>query len=246
MNYFVYTDAAPQSLSASKKLPKPSDFIRLYDAIIQSLGDIMNLSGVDEDQEFLDEISAQKLAFQAYRCFYVAQIQVGEKKWAEAMALYDRVLEHAKEALQAMNTVKKNKEYDFINVVLLEELIEKIAFNRYRVHSLAVLDGVRKKEPDNDSNVDTSTPLMDRLDVYHDDPAVSSLASNKPNQKVPSFTSSYPPSFEPVPCKPIFFDLALNHNTFPSLESKLATKQGQQKAGITGLISNWWGWGGKK
>ena len=240
----ICADAATQPSNTSKKLPKQSDFIRLYDAVIQSLDDITNLAGVEKDQEFVDEIAAQKRAFQAYRCFHVAQTQVGEKKWAEAMALYDRVLDRANEALKAMKDVKKSKEYDFVNVVLLEDLIEKIASNRYRVHSLAVLDGVRKNDVHCD--VDDTIPLVKRLDVYRDNPGIQSLVPDKPNQKPPSFTSSYPPSFEPVPCKPIFFDLALNHNTFPSLESKLGPKQGQQKAGLTGLISNWWGWGGKK
>ena len=221
--------------------------MRLYDSIIQSLMEVVTLPGIEGDHALLEELSAQKVAFQAFRCFYIAQVYVNEKKWAEAMALYDRVLERANEALKAMRVLEAIK-FDFVSVSAVEALVETIAFNRYRVHSSAVLDGVRKVDEATKSavDVDTTVPLLERLDLYYVDPALSSLSKDKPNQKVPPFTSSYPPSFEPVPFKPVFFDLALNHLEFPSLENKLGQKPSQQKAGISGLISNWWSWGGKK
>ena len=208
--------------------------------------EVTSLPGLDDDSDLQTEISAQKLGFQALRCFYIAQVYVNDKKWPEAMALYDRVLEHANEALSNLNQIEQGKEFDFVNVPSLENLVETIAFNRYRVHSSAVLDGLQKKGEATSSNVDTTIPLMERLNVYYEDPAIKSLVADKRSQKVPSFTSSYPPKFESVPCKPIFFDLAINHTAFPSLEGKLGQKQSQQKAGLSGLISNWWGWGGKR
>ena len=221
--------------------------MRLYDSIIQSLMEVVTLPGIEGDHDLLDELSAQKVAFQAFRCFYIAQVYVNEKKWAEAMALYDRVLERANEALKSMNLLEKCKKFDFVSISAVEALVETIAFNRYRVHSSAVLDGVRKAdEAKSSADVDATVPLLERLNVYYDDPALRSLSKDKSNQRVPPFTSKYPPSFEPVPFKPVFFDLALNHLDFPSLENKLGQKPSQQKAGISGLISNWWGWGGKK
>ena len=74
-------------------------------------------------------------------------------------------------------------------------------------------------------------PLSDRLDDYVDDP---SLLSKKPNL-VP-----FPPDFEPIPAKPLFFDLALSHVEFPSLDDKLEQKK--QGGGITGLVKGWGGW----
>ena len=228
-----------------KKSPKPTDFMRLYDSIIQSLMEVVTLPGIEGDHDLLDELSAQQLAFQAFRCFYIAQVYVNEKKWAEAMALYDRVLERAKEALKAMSVLEKGKKFDFVSVSSVEALVETIAFNRYRVHASAVMDRVQKADKPQ-AVVDTTVPLLERLNLYVDDPDLKALSKDKSNQKVPPFTSSYPPSFEPVPFKPVFFDLALNHVEFPSLENKLGQKPSQQKAGISGLISNWWGWGGKK
>merc|ERR1712016_241196 len=68
-----------------------------------------------------------------------------------------------------------------------------------------------------DSKVDTSkvdVPLVDRLDEYYEDP---NLTSGKPN------LYPFPPSFQPIPCKPLFFDLAREHVEFPSLEKKIST-----------------------
>ena len=74
--------------------------------------------------------------------------------------------------------------------------------------------------------------LKDRLDVYHQD---SSLTSKKPK------VTAFPPDFLPVPCKPLFFDLAMNHVEFPSLAERVEPKKA---GGITGYFKGWlWGTG---
>lgn len=229
----------------SNKGPKPSDFIRLYDVIQQNLSEIISLPGISNDDGLHSNIEAQQRAFQAFRCFYIAQSYVIEKKWTEAMALYKRVLEHANSALKGLQLLDEaEQKLDFVDISSLESLIEAIAFNKYRVHSSAVLESVQFTSMKLEA--DMAIPLMNRLNIYHEDPALSALSNNKVNVKVPSFTSKFPPSFEPIPCKPLFFDLAVNHSTFPSLEAKVGSKATPKKSGITGMISNWWGWGGKK
>jgi len=70
------------------------------------------------------------------------------------------------------------------------------------------------------------------LDHFVTDP---SLTSKKPQ------VISFPPEFEPVPCKPLFFDLALNQVQFPSLAHKVEEKKA---AGIAGYFKGWlWGSG---
>ena len=77
-------------------------------------------------------------------------------------------------------------------------------------------------------------PLEDRLYEYMED---QTLASKRPN------LTKFPPDFEPVPAKPLFFDLALNLIQFPSLEDRVEQKP--QGGGITGYFKGWW-FGGKK
>ena len=80
-----------------------------------------------------------------------------------------------------------------------------------------------------------SVPLVERLDQYYED---SDMLRGKPN------LVNFPPEFSPIPCKPLFFDIALNHVEFPSLDDKLVTEDSKAAAGG---LSGWiWGWGGKK
>lgn len=51
---------------------------------------------------------------------------------------------------------------------------------------------------------------------------------------------------KPIPCKPLFFDVALNHLTFPSLQQELESKTKQGQSSLTGFVKGLWGWGGKK
>lgn len=50
----------------------------------------------------------------------------------------------------------------------------------------------------------------------------------------------------PVPCKPLFFDLAFNFAEFPSLDHKMDTPNKKQNPGLTGFVKGLWGWGGSK
>jgi signal recognition particle subunit SRP68 len=68
------------------------------------------------------------------------------------------------------------------------------------------------------------------LDIYFED---NNLIANNPN------IVKLPLSYEPVQCKPLFFDLALNHVELPSLDDKIDSKKtGQQGAqqGVKGFF----------
>lgn len=82
-----------------------------------------------------------------------------------------------------------------------------------------------------------SKPLFDRLSHYMEDQQL-----NTKNPNVYKLT----PEIEPIPCKPLFFDLALNFVEFPSLDDRVepdANKGGKQ--GISGFVKGFLNWGGK-
>ena len=66
-------------------------------------------------------------------------------------------------------------------------------------------------------------PLSERMDEFILIP---------PSQKV--MLAPLPPDYQAIPCKPLFFDLALNHIEFPSLEDKVEKKVGG--GGLTGFM----------
>lgn len=57
--------------------------------------------------------------------------------------------------------------------------------------------------------------------------------------------------YRPVPCKPLFFDLALNHIQYPKEEVQEQAGISSKKSptagasGLTGFVKGLWGWGGK-
>ena len=72
-------------------------------------------------------------------------------------------------------------------------------------------------------------PLTERTDKF---------VLTPPTQKVT--LAALPPDYRPIPCKPLFFDLALNHVEFPPLGQRVEKKQG----GITGFMKGLlWGSG---
>ena len=75
--------------------------------------------------------------------------------------------------------------------------------------------------------------LIDRLELYFED---DSLTSKNPR------VACVPPAMVGVPCKPLFFDLALNYVDYPDISDKENAPE-QQAGGIRGLVKGLWGWG---
>lgn len=72
-------------------------------------------------------------------------------------------------------------------------------------------------------------PLVERFETFCLDPSLVTKQASLVH---------FPPGFQPVPCKPLFFDLALNHVAFPTLDDKLEQKA---KSGLTGYIKGIFG-----
>lgn len=211
----------------SKRGPRPQDLIRLYDIILQSLAELSALQGLEEDHTFQKEVSLKTLVYKAYRCFFIAQSYVLVKKWSEALVLYERVLKYARE-VQSKAKSLNNSLQDLPDV---QELISEVNAEKYSLQAAAILDTGDVAEIPQQLQVKDNKPLCERLEAFHLDPA---LLGKQPNL-VP-----FPPDFQPVPCKPLFFDLALNHVAFPPLDDKVEQKG---KGGLTGYIKGIFGFG---
>ncbi|XP_063332622.1 signal recognition particle subunit SRP68 [Pelmatolapia mariae] len=210
----------------NKRGPRPQDLIRLYDIILQSLAELSTLQGLEDDHTFQKEVSLKTLVYKAYRCFFIAQSYVLVKKWSEALVLYERVLKYAKE-VQSKAKSLNNSLKDLPDV---QELIAEVNAEKYSLQAAAILDTDEIVEVPQQL-VKDNTPLCDHLETFRFDP---SLVGKQPN------LVQFPPDFQPIPCKPLFFDLALNHVAFPPLDDKVEQKG---KGGLTGYIKGIFGFG---
>ncbi|XP_076460105.1 signal recognition particle subunit SRP68-like [Babylonia areolata] len=230
-----------RQVEEGRKITKPQDLVRLYDIIIQNLGDIPNLPGVEEDPTLSEEIAVRVSGYKAFRLFYIARAYTSAKKWTEAIALYERTLEYAKTAVQGYTQFKSKDAFYQLEASRLAELRGEIQGMMYSCHANSILDvNQTDREPATSTSATiTRKSLGERLDDYVED---RSLVGKKP------FVTTFPPDFQPIPCRPLFFDLALNHVHFPALDDKL--EQTTKKAaggGLTGFVKGWlWGGGDKK
>lgn len=211
----------------NKRGPRPQDLIRLYDIILQSLAELSTLQGLEDDHTFQKEVSLKTLVYKAYRCFFIAQSYVLVKKWSEALVLYERVLKYAKE-VQSKAKSLNNSLKDLPDI---QELIAEVNAEKYSLQAAAILDTDEPPEVSSQHQVKDNMPLCERLENFHLD---KTLVGKHPN------LVQFPPEFQPIPCKPLFFDLALNHVAFPPLDDKVEQKG---KGGLTGYIKGIFGFG---
>lgn len=207
---------------------KPQDIVRLYEAVLQNL---VEISQLQDDEEFQQEQVARTKGYRAFRCYYMAQSLVNLHRWREAMALYQRSAQHMKDALA----------YDKALPNTLKEALQKLEVSiegaKYAAHAHSVLEEGQEEDPGINKHIKTKKPLYERLHEYREDPA---LLTKQPN------VYKLPPAMQPIPCKPLYFDLAFNMIEFPDLSEKLgdqAKKAGQ--AGFSGFVKGLWGWGNK-
>ncbi|RWS15026.1 Signal recognition particle protein-like protein [Dinothrombium tinctorium] len=218
-----------RNLLLIKNSQNPSDLIRLYEIIITSLNEIKSLPleqyfAIDEGLEtFLQEIDAQIVAYKAFRCYYIGK--VGKLSWKESVALLHRSAQYCAQCLNNKFLKEQMKEE-------LKQLQAKADADKFTIYANSLIaESGETKAPENKGAL---KPLIERLDEYVED---SSLASGSAN------LVHFPPKFRPIPCKPLFFDLALNHIHFPSLEEEVASPKA---GGLTGFVKGWLSGGWRK
>ena len=123
------------------------------------------------------------------------------------------------------------------------ELLELVEGRQFMAHANSILESEQaraqgqelKKEENEEAKENSKKPLINRLDTYYED---ENLTTGKPN------LANYPPGFRPIPCKPLFFDLAREHISFPDMQEKLKKPGQEEKQASQGLLG--WFWGSKK
>merc|ERR1712223_971815 len=225
-----------KELEKGKKPIKPQDLVRLYETVMQNYNDIPKLAGLEEGLALKQEMEAKVVYCKALKCYYIALTYLNGQKWPEARALFQRATSYA-------NKAKNDKIVPDGMRQKMQDLMQLIESKQFMAHANSILEAEEAADSSarKDSKVDTSkgdVPLVDRLDEYYEDP---NLTSGKPN------LYPFPPSFQPIPCKPLFFDLAREHVEFPDLEKKVGGGPGAPSGGQKGGwgLGSWMPWGKK-
>jgi len=247
---------------SAKKVTKPADIVRMYDLLLQFLNDILAIPALQNDKIIQSDVAFQTIVYKACRSFYIAISFFQQKRFKESAALVNKTEIYMEQAKKIVNDGQQPKSSEINYQSLLNEFTfiqSKLDEVKYQIQTSATTGNLSPKSGTNQQPFDEvlsldeqkeleKKPLIDRLDTYFED---SSL-TNKDRLNIVSL----PPPFKPIPCKPVLFDLALNHLTFPSLDDKVQSKRQaasvltdkgqQQQAGLTGFVKGFFSWGGKK
>ncbi|XP_041978514.1 signal recognition particle subunit SRP68 [Aricia agestis] len=213
------------------KKVRPQDLTRLYEIILQNYIELQQLPGFENDQAYQEEIEIELKAYKAFRCYYIAQVLTGLRRFREALAMLERCNTYANEAIRSKLQQKL--------VDKLQTLVKDVESCKFEVHADSVLED---EEDDPELKYSSSKtykdkkPLVDRLDDYREDTQV--LTKNPNIYKIP-------PPMEAIPCKPLFFDLACNFIEFPNLDDKTGAGKKEAPGSIAGLVKGFLGWGNK-
>jgi signal recognition particle subunit SRP68 len=121
-----------------------------------------------------------------------------------------------------LNIEVRNSDVHFLSNLLKGEL--------QRSRALVEIDNIKKKSQS--SGAKSNAPLVDRLFEY---PAEGADLEN---------LVSYPPKMEPIPVKPLFFDVAWNYIDYPGKTPAAAPKQeAPETESATPKKKGWFGFG---
>jgi signal recognition particle subunit SRP68 len=223
-------EARKNNTQIDGKKVRPHDLTRLYEIILQNFTELQQLPGFETDAAYQREIETQMKAYRAFRCFYIAQVLTGLRRFREALAMLERSSSYTDESL-------KSKLDDRQLSAKLKVLKKDIESCKFEVHADSVLEDDEEQDDEykhSGKPHKDKKPLVERLDEYRED--TQALTKN-PN------IFKMPPAMEAVPCKPLFFDLACNFVEFPNLDDKTGAADGHKPAGLSGLVRGFLGWG---
>eukprot|EP00818_Percolomonas_sp_WS_P001365 CAMPEP_0117444734 /NCGR_PEP_ID=MMETSP0759-20121206/5405_1 /TAXON_ID=63605 /ORGANISM="Percolomonas cosmopolitus, Strain WS" /LENGTH=547 /DNA_ID=CAMNT_0005236833 /DNA_START=10 /DNA_END=1653 /DNA_ORIENTATION=+ len=191
-----------QTGGSDKQTRTPQEVAHLYDVILQNIEEMQDLPEIDSDSQLSNDLESKQIYNRSFKLYFLAASYEHAGKSREAHAL----LKHTLSVIGAAKTkAQKNSEL----LSNLNELEAKAKKDMLQGHAQSYLEANTAQA--------ASSSVIANLDQYQS------------NDKVPELIA-FPPNFEKIPCKPMFFDIAGNNVELPNFK-----EQGQQKKGWFGI-----------
>lgn len=204
-----------------KKSTTPVDVVRLYEVILQNIGDLQQMPGVEENDKLVKELNAKAAAYKAHRCYYLAKEYTSQGQWKESLALFDRAETLVNAAKKELAVFKLNQE-----ITGMDQIVKSIRQAKCVSKAQFILS--KAKQNQDDDVFETRSNATQQQGAESEQGKVEVLArldSFQVERKGKPFLVNFPPNFESIPAKPIFFDVANNNIKYPDLKSKLAAEK---------------------
>lgn len=190
-----------------RKLARLRERIALYDAILQSIDSVKDLSGAARDTKFMAELDGQRAYFQALKCLNLSHSYAFLSTPKQALALCNRALSFATQASAASraalpSSTSPKLEVSGTQAKTLKENLENLNSHYRGVVALSQLSA--SSETTSKAGSTNAAPVVERPNEY---PSSGSVDLKN--------LVSWPPKLKPVPVKPLFLDVAWNYVEYP-------------------------------
>ncbi|ORX81532.1 hypothetical protein K493DRAFT_411954 [Basidiobolus meristosporus CBS 931.73] len=235
---------APVNLA---KPPRYQDLVKLYDSILQVLDELKDFL-ISQDEPALGSIvEVATLYYRGARCYNVAITYVDINKWTEAYALLERVNSRLTQYKSERQAIPGDVVQDTELVIpesQISELETMVRRQKSKVHAAWYLQQGNEEAgitgQMSNMNIDdikeeaqNNVPLIDSLEAYPE-------VMPKNSEGLP-YLIDLPPKLQPVPCKPLFFDIAFNKIEYPSTLDERAGKSQDAASRLSGFFGSFWG-----
>eukprot|EP00658_Telonema_sp_P-2_P023879 TRINITY_DN19580_c0_g1_i5.p1 TRINITY_DN19580_c0_g1~~TRINITY_DN19580_c0_g1_i5.p1 ORF type:complete len:598 (+),score=159.64 TRINITY_DN19580_c0_g1_i5:202-1995(+) len=205
---------------------KPDDLVRLYTMLVQNSEDMMAMYDDQECKE-AKQLNANGFVFKAFRCAHLAGKLNCDGKHPEAVAMYDRADGLSRLTIAHLGECETDQS-KYKDAVIALQL--KMRGAKCAVQAKAWLEANSSAKAEAATGISESC-LLDRLDEW---------AVIKPGEVAKLV--DFPPSVQPVPCKPVVYDLAYNYIEMPDLSHRYQKQQSEGMLGkARGLLGKLWG-----
>ncbi|KAI6086226.1 hypothetical protein F4821DRAFT_130764 [Hypoxylon rubiginosum] len=212
----------PKIEPPGRKISRLKDKVVLYDSTLQSIDSIKELPGVASDEGLQEQLNATAKYFHALKSLSIARSHSLTDQSLNALVLIKHASDECQQATaffskhgasssedSPLNIEIRQSDIQFLHQLLRGEL--------QRCRAIVEIDNLRQKTT-NTIPASAKIPLVQRLFEY---PAEGVDLEN---------LVQYPPKVEPIPVKPLFFDVAWNYIDYPGKTPAAAPEPEQQQA----------------
>ncbi|KAI1410834.1 hypothetical protein F5Y13DRAFT_166918 [Hypoxylon sp. FL1857] len=229
------TSRKPKTEPTGRKISRLKDKVVLYDSTLQSIDSIKELPGVAADEGLLEQLNATAKYFHALKSLSIARSHSLINQSLNALVLTKHAFDEcqrsasffSKHGASSSESSPRNIEIRQGDIQFLYNLLRG---ELQRCRAIVEIDNLRQKAT-NTTPPEARSPLVQRLFEY---PAEGVDLTR---------LVDFPPKVDPIPVKPLFFDVAWNYIDYPGKapaaapepEEKPAQQAQPQKRGWFGF-----------
>lgn len=195
-----------------RKLARLRERMALYDSILQNLDAVKQLPGVIADTNFVQELDTKRSYFRALKCLAIGRSHTVNGHTNNALGLFSRAQELAQNARATSSSAAKVPMLD-VTTSQHEALSSHLAALTLQYRALADLQKYTISSQQALQSKQFAPPLLERLHLnqYDDNVDLKNIVN-------------YPPKLQPIPMKPLFFDLAWDYIQYPGQAQEVQAK----------------------